>query len=264
MKISRLVYIFVIFIHIADVSFAWTQVQGASNGGFTGQAGAGVSFGVAATAGNLVVCHWFFQSTTVTLDSVTDAGGDSVWNIRGSVTGSDNRSYIADAVVATAFSSPNGTFSGATTGDVFCEEYSGNAAAGSQFDCISSGGSGTGTNLSGGSCTPSASDDLIIGAGGTMANSVTYTAGAGFTVRDQESHSTQGNSAAIEDKFASSCSASSDMTGSGSGTWNMITAAYKSSSPGACGASLPPGNILTRAGSGSISTRSGSGSIQSR
>lgn len=254
----------IVLMMVGDSAFAWTRVQGASNGGFTGQASAGVSFGGAATSGNLVVCHWFFQSTSVTLNSVTDAGGDSVWNIRGSVTGADSRSYIADAVVVTAFSSPNGTFSGATTGDVFCEEYSGNAAAGSQFDCISSGSSGTGTTLSGGSCTPTASDDLIIGAGGTMANSVTYTAGTGFTVRDQEAHSTQGNSAAIEDKFASGCSASSDMTGSGSGTWNMITAAYKSSSPSACGSSLPSGNIFTRSGGGSIRTTSGNGSIRIR
>lgn len=251
---------FIAIMLVANQAFAWTRVQGASNGGFAAQSSGGASFGAAATVGNLVICHFFFQSTTVTLNSVTDAGGTSVWTIRGPVTGTNNRSYIADAVVASAFSSPNGTFSASTTGDVLCEEYSGNAAAGSHFDCISSGVSGNGTALNGGSCTPAASDDLVYGAGGTMANSVTYTAGSGFTVRQNEAHSTQGNSVADEDKFTSTCAGqSSDMTGSASQEWNMITVAYKSSAPSAC--SSTTGKFITDKGSGSASTDKGTGRL---
>lgn len=250
-------------VSLSGSAMAWSRIQSVSNGGFTAQSSGGVTFGAATVTGRLVTCHFYFQSITVTLDSVTDAGGDSVWTIRGPFTGSDNRSYIADTIVQTGFSSPQGNFSGSTTGDVLCAEYSGNATS-SYVDCATAGGSGTGTALDAGSCTPSYSDDLHIGAGGSMANSVTYTAGGTYTNFVNEAHSTQGNSVAMEDDTTSSCSAvNPTMTASTSATWSMAGIAYKSSSPVACGVASS-GYIITTPGTGSITTTPGTGYIQFR
>lgn len=246
---NRIIASIFLVVSLSGPAMAWTRVQSASNGGFAAQSSGGVTFGAATTSGRLVSCHFYFQSITVTLNSVTDAGGDSVWTIRGPFTGSDNRSYIADTIVQTGFSSPQGNFSGATTGDVLCAEYSGNATS-SYLDCISAGGSGTGTALDGGGCSPTYSDSLHIGAGGSMANSVTYTAGGSYTNFVNEAHSSQGNSVAMEDDTTSSCSTvQATMTGSTSATWNMVTVAYKSNSPVSCGAGGGSGNLIFWPGS---------------
>ena len=202
--------------------------------------------------GQLIACVIFVQSTTITISSFSDGGTGQTWHTIGPVIGSNNETFIIWAIdTGSTFATTGVVLSANGTGDTFCAEYSNMASVGTVADCNSAGSSGNSTSLTSGSCTPSAANDVILGGGGSMANSITYTAGGSFTIEAQDAHSTQGNSAGWEDENSASCSSqAATMTASGSAAqWSMIMAAFKTNSPTSCSSPPQGGVIFLKGGS---------------
>lgn len=203
-------------------------------GGFTGTATQGCSL-TATTVGNLIVVELFIQSSTITINSITD-GGANTWHIIGPSLGTGNETFLGWTVVTTSFGSFQWNMSSATNGDASGAEYTGMAPSATVLDCNSSGSTGNSVNLVSGTCTPSAANDLIVAVGGVMQNTANMTAGGGLTLEDNQAHSTQGNSYGYEDgnSFTVCASTQATMTSSISGQWSMLMAAFKTSNPTSC------------------------------
>lgn len=207
-------------------------LQKCEQGGFINTTVGACGLGVATTIGNLATIVIFVQSSTITISSFS---GPNTWHTIGPVLGTGNETFIAWSVITSAQTTMQVNFSNPTSGDFASAEYTNMAGVGTVADCNSAGSSGNSTALTSGSCTPTASNDLLIGGGGSLANSLTYTAGGSFTIEGQQAHSTQGNSYAWEDVNSAACtSQSASMTASGSAQWSMIMAAFKTSAPTGC------------------------------
>jgi hypothetical protein len=149
--------------------------------------------------------------------SVTDSNGNA-WAQRAAFGGGG----LWDAVNVKG-GEPNSvtiTLSSANVGEFTLAEYSGVTA--SPFD-VQASNSGSGTAMTGGGPTTTVANDLVLGVGFT-ANTATTTAGGGATVRNVPASA---NSFLEDVIFVGPGAVTASATTSISGSWNMITAAYK-------------------------------------
>ena len=179
------------------------------------------------TANHLLVVFVMIQSTTVTWVNGSDSC--QTWTqVAGSPWKGTGVEIIAMQAIAVGGCGANTTMnlSGSATGNFLGEDYPGMVTNNSTvLDCASTGNSGNGTSMTSGSCTTqagvqsasmtnsatgqwvmvvlaykqtAASSDVLMGLGGLVSNSATFTAGGSYTIRQNGGTSSSG-SAAFED-----------------------------------------------------------------
>lgn len=174
-----------------------TLVQSAQDGGTSNNFGA--SFGGNTVAGNLIYVSVGQADATFTTSSLFDGCGDTFTEAPNSpVTGTGNRVRVFTAITSGGCSSVNYGSSVNAAYNFAIAEYS-NPTAASYVDC-DTGGTGNSANLltSSPACTTTHAGDTLIATGFQPTNSATYTAGASYTIRQQNGGT--GHSFVFEDR----------------------------------------------------------------
>lgn len=178
------------------------------------------------TAGNIIVVGLLMGNTTATA-SISNSNGGNTW---ATALGPADFSTVRRSYQFYAVNCVGGTYtitatrsSGTSNMGLVVAEYSGIATS-SPLDQTSSGGT-TSTSLS---VTPDVTttqaDEVLVGTGGAITNTLTYTAGTDYTLR----HADTGIRMALEDRIVSATGTyDSPMTISASTAWGMILGTYK-------------------------------------
>lgn len=147
-----------------------------------------VAFDSAVTAGHLIAVGVTWDSTTVTLTSITDSLGNTytlVGNPTSSITGRAAMSYVPN--VLGGANTVTATFSGSISSVICVQEISG-ANASSPLDQSALNAQtnpGTGTDaVTSGTVTTTTAGQYIFGFSGDSNSGATFTQGTGFTAAD--------------------------------------------------------------------------------
>jgi hypothetical protein len=200
-----------------------TFVQKATDGG-TGSS-PGASFGSATTAGNLIYVALGMSDATFTKNSLTDGCGDTFTEAPNSpVTGSGNRIRVYTTVTAGGCSGVSYSASVSAVYGFIIAEYT-NPTASSYVDC-DNGGSGNSTALLTTACSATHAGDTLLAFGYQPVGSVTFTAGTGYTIQNQQGGTSLSD--ILEDQHVFTAGTyTGSATSNTSGQWTMHMLAVK-------------------------------------
>ena len=193
-----------------------------------------VTYPLAQTAGNLNVVVVGWNDTTSTVSMVSDSLGNNYVLAIGPTTGTGLRQsiYYAAGIKAGSNTVTVRFNQAAVYVDVRVLEYSGLDPA-NPLD-VKAGAAGSGTSASSGAATTTSANDLILGAGMTIARFTA--AGAGFVSRII----TSPDADIAEDKTVSSIGSYSATAPNSSGSWVMQMVAFRASASSGGGGSSNP------------------------
>jgi hypothetical protein len=192
-----------------------------------------VTYTLAQTAGNLNVVVVGWNDTTSTVSMVSDSLGNNYALAIGPTTGTGLRQsiYYAAGIKAGSNTVTIRFNQAAAYVDIRALEYSGLDPA-NPLD-VKVGAAGSGTTASSGAATTTSANDLIFGAGMTVARF--SAAGAGFVSRII----TSPDADIAEDKTVSATGSYSATAPNSSGSWVMQMVAFRASGTGGGGSSNP-------------------------
>jgi len=192
-----------------------------------------VTYPVAQTAGNLNIVVVGWNDTTSTVSMVSDSLGNNYALAIGPTTGTGLRQsiYYAAGIRAGSNTVTVRFNQAAAYVDIRALEYSGLDPA-SPLD-VKAGAAGSGTTASSGAATTTSANDLIFGAGMTIARF--SAAGAGFISRII----TTPDADIAEDKTVTTTGSYSATAPNSSGSWVMQMVAFRASGTGGGGSSNP-------------------------
>jgi len=201
---------------------AFAAVQTTNGFNFSSTSTTIIAYNTSSSVGNIVVIAILINSGQ-TVTSITDDASNT-FTIGSSITSGDGkRIYLAWAYQDNGAAEAYVDFSASTDGVLMMDEYSG--FTGLTTASVSDGtttGSGTGTNLSVSTLTPSATGKLIVSAGHSS-NGI-LSSGSGFTLYGQ------GDDGATyiqtQYKLSGAATETCPMTSAGSGDWAEIARAF--------------------------------------
>ena len=182
-----------------------------------------LNFASSSTAGHLIVVHLTWDKQSRTINTVSDAKGNTYHQIGSEINwGTTYRSAFYYAYDISAGASPlsiSATLSGSTTSlfEIYISEYSNVLATSDPLD-KNKVTAGSGATVSSGSITTTSTNQLIYGV--AVGESVPLSGGGGFGVRST------GNQNIVEDKTGASVGSYSS-TFSGGGNWVAAVATFK-------------------------------------
>jgi hypothetical protein len=209
----------------AEAAIAFVQARGCAVSSGTSQ---NCAFTSNVGSGNLLVVGVYYESTTITVSSVTDSRSTSYTATPSSpVTNSTQpqRQYVYYGI---APSGGANTVSVTLSASACCfnivlAEYSGIDAS-SPLDQHAT-AQGSGTTLTTASVTTTQADELLVGIGSHWNTSTAFTAGSGYAKRVQNNTS---DSMALEDQIvAATGSYNASFTVNLTNTWLMAIATFK-------------------------------------
>jgi RHS repeat-associated protein len=204
-------------------------VQGAMNSS-TGA----VTASSAVTTGNTVIVGLTIWNTSIPSNAISDNKGNTYTKIGETINaGSTDHAALFYARNVTGGSSF--TVTSSIGGTVAMMEYSGLATSTASLDQLAS-STGTTGNLSSGNVTTSTGNELYVGLGWSNGNGDTWTAGGGYTLREQETNNNTAERIATEDQVISSATTTAALFAVPTNNyWIALLASFKPSTSGSSG-----------------------------